>query len=164
MSRLGPILAATVRAAVLSGCGKPQPAADGAATTAPPAAAAPGEADRTALLAKLPAPYNTADLANGQAKFALCASCHTLTAGGPNMTGPNLHGIFGSKAGAVEKFSFSDGMKASGITWDAAQMDRWITDPKAMLPDTKMTFPGFKDSKDRADVIAYLMIETGFQP
>ena len=150
-------------AGLLSGCGKPQSAASDGAPSASPAAA-PGEAERKALQAALPAPYNTADLDNGQGKFALCASCHTVTAGGPNMTGPNLHGIFGSKAGAVDKFAFSDAMKASGITWDAAQMDRWITDPKAVLPGTKMTFPGFKDPKDRTDLIAYLMVESGYQP
>ena len=162
MRRLGLMIAATAVAAAMSGCGKPQSASD----SPPPAAAAapPGDAERHALQAGLPAPYNTADLENGQAKFALCASCHTVAAGGPNMTGPNLHGIFGSKAATVEKFAFSDAMKASGITWDAGQMDRWIADPKAVLPGTKMTFPGFSDHKDRTDLIAYLMVESGFHP
>ena len=43
-------------------------------------------------------------------------------------------------------------------------MDTWLTNPKAVLPNTKMTFVGLKDPKDRADVIAYLMTETGFKP
>jgi cytochrome c len=166
MRSLGLMFAATAVAVTLSGCGKPStPTSTDAAATAPaPAPAPPSEADKKAILATLPAPYNTADLANGQGKFAICAACHTLTAGGPNMTGPNLHGIFGSKAAAVPNYTFSDPMKASGITWDAAHIDTWITDPKAMIPGTKMTFMGLKDPKDRTDVIAYLMVETGYKP
>ncbi|MDB5467271.1 MAG: cytochrome, partial [Phenylobacterium sp.] len=41
---------------------------------------------------------------------------------------------------------------------------QWLADPKAMVPGTKMTFPGFKDPKDRTDVIAYLMVESGYKP
>src|SRR3954468_14267091 len=94
MRHLGLTLAATAAAVSLAACGKSQTAtpAPDASATAPAAAAAP--VDKKALLASLPAPYNTADLDNGQPKCALCPSCHTLTEGGPNMTGPNLHGVF----------------------------------------------------------------------
>lgn len=165
MRHLGTTLAAAVLAAALAGCNKPAtspPAEPSAgATTAP---APMSDADKQAALAKLPAPYNTADLANGESKFALCSACHTLPEGGPNMTGPNLHGVFGRKAGAVAGFSYSDALKATGWTWDAARIDTWITDPKVALPGTKMTFAGLKDPKDRTDVIAYLMVMTGFKP
>jgi cytochrome c len=114
--------------------------------------------------ASLPAPYNTADLSNGESKFALCQTCHTVVEGGPNMTGPNLHGVFGRKAASKPGFNYSDALKATGWTWDAAHVDTWITDPKATLPGTKMTFAGFKDPKDRTDVIAYVMINTGYKP
>jgi cytochrome c len=160
----GLTVAAVVIAGALTACGKPAGSGGGDSTVAAPVTAPAGDTLRQAMQARLPAPYNSADVANGQAKFALCASCHTVTAGGPNMTGPNLHGIFGSRAGAVAGFSFSEGMKASGIIWDADHMDRWIADPKAMLPQTKMTFPGFKDAKDRTDLIAWLMLESGFSP
>ena len=167
MRHLGFTLAATLVAATLSGCGKPnaggQPSA--AASAGPPAAAAaPSEADRKALQAALPAPYATADLARGEAQFALCAACHTVTPGGPNMTGPNLHGVFGRKAASTPSFAYSDALKATGITWDAAQIDRWIADPKLVAPGTKMTFAGMKDAKDRTDLIAFLMVDSGFKP
>jgi len=159
------IVAAAACAAVLVGCNKTSGGSQATSGGQPsePAPAMSAE-DMKKAQAALPAPYNTADLDNGQSKFALCQTCHTLVKGGPNMTGPNLYGIFGSKAGAVPNFAFSDQMKAAGWTWDAAKIDTWITDPKAMLPKTKMTFPGFKDPKDRTDVIAYLMVNTGYKP
>ena len=136
--------------------GSPRPPAD--------AAAEPSDADKKAALAKLPAPFNTADLANGESKFALCQTCHTLVQGAPNMTGPNLHGVFGRKAAKPGGFKYSDTLKAAGWTWDAGHIDTWITDPKIAAPGTKMTFAGLKDPKDRTDTIAYLMVHTGYKP
>ena len=165
MRHLGSTLAAAaMAAAALAACNKTPtaPAADQAATATPPSAMS--DADKQKALAALPAPYNTADLANGESKFALCSTCHTLPEGGPNMTGPNLHGVFGRKAGVTPGYTYSDVLKATGWTWDAARIDTWITDPKAADPGTKMTFVGLKDPKDRTDVIAYLMIGTGFKP
>jgi len=156
--------AAAIAAVTLAGCNKTSSTSstDQSSTTTAPAAMS--DADKAKALAALPAPYNTADLANGESKFALCATCHTLPQGAPNMTGPNLHGVFGRKAGTVAGYSYSDPLKATGWTWDAAHIDSWITDPKVAVPGTKMTFVGFKDPKDRTDVIAYLMIGTGFKP
>jgi len=159
------LAAAALAVAALAGCNKSAtspPAEPSASTATPPPAMS--DADKQAALAKLPAPYNTADLANGESKFALCSTCHTLPEGGPNMTGPNLHSIFGRKAASLPGFSYSDALKATGWTWDAQHIDTWITDPKAALPGTKMTFAGLKDPKDRTDVIAYLMVMTGFKP
>lgn len=166
MRRLGLTLIATAAAITLAGCGKSSSNAPNASAgqAAAPAAAAPTPEQVKALQATLPAPYNTADLDNGQAKFAICSSCHTLSQGGPMMTGPNLYGILGEKAGVRAGFKFSDGMIAAGFVWDAAHLDTWIADPKAMIPGTKMAFAGLKDAKDRTDVIAYLMTQTGFKP
>jgi cytochrome c len=163
MRHTGLMLAATALTAVtLSACNKTatSPSANQTATPAP----AMSDEDAKKAQAALPAPYNTADLANGESKFALCQTCHTVVEGAPNMTGPNLHGVFGRKAASVPGFTYSDVLKASGWTWDAARIDTWITDPKVALPGTKMTFAGLKDPKDRTDTIAYLMVHTGYKP
>jgi cytochrome c len=164
------LVALILGAAVLAGCSKKSATPDQAETPTEPASApasAPTEAAaaeptpaQLALVASLPSPYNAGDLANGKHVFAQCAACHTATKGGPNMTGPNLYGVFGRKAGSLEGFSYSDDLKATGFTWDAPHIDTWITNPRAVAPGTRMSFPGLKDPKDRADVIAYLKAET----
>ena len=122
------------------------------------------EAEKAALLAALPAPYDQGDLENGRRVFARCRSCHTVTEGGPNMTGPNLHGVFGRHAGAQAKYNYSNALKNAGFAWDAERLDHWLQNPRTFLPGNKMTFPGLPDSADRRDVIAYLKVETRYQP
>ena len=148
-------------AALLSACGKSQePVMPSTQAAAPDTSSSwTPSADQLKMLAALPAPFNTADPVNGMAKFALCRSCHSITKGAPNLTGPNLYGVFGTKAAAVPGFDFSDAMKASGFTWDAPTLDKWITDPRAALPETKMTFLGDKDPKERADIVAYVALQ-----
>ena len=152
-------------AALLSACGKPA-STDSASTTTPSAetpVATPAEltlAQKTAILATLPKAYQMADLENGQAKVALCKSCHSLIQGGAAMTGPNLWGVFGRKAGSVADFAYSAGLKASGVVWNAQTLDTWLTNPSAMVAGTKMIYLGITDAKDRRDVIAYLKIST----
>ena len=165
MRHLGLTIAAAGLAALLAGCGKSQTGnqaepAQANAVQPSTTASEPTDAQKKAAVATLPAPYNAGDLANGEAKFAICKSCHTVTAGGPDMTGPNLSGVFGRKVASKPGFNYSDALKAQAFTWDAAHLDTWLTDPKAMVPDTKMTFVGFKDPNDRRDVIAYLKAET----
>ena len=65
------------------------------------------------------------------------------------MTGPNLWGIFGRKAGSKAGFNYSDDLKNAGWTWDADASTSGSTNPRAVLPGTKMTFVGMPDAKDR---------------
>lgn len=150
--------------ATLSACSRDGGSSGEAPASAPASAPAPTDAEKAAALAALPAPYNTGDLSNGQSKFALCRSCHTITEGGPDLTGPNLYGVFGRKAGSKEGYAYSDAVKAAGFTWDAEHLDKWLSSPREFLPGTKMTFAGLHDPKDRIDLIAYLKVETGYKP
>lgn len=137
----------------LTACGSPQPG-----TPAAPARALT-EAERVAALAALPAPFNEGDLANGRAVFARCRSCHTLTPGGPNMTGPNLNRVIGRVAGRHEGFTYSKALQAADFTWDGERIDHWLENPRTFLPGNKMSFPGLPDATDRRDVIAFLSVE-----
>ena len=167
MTKAPALLMLFAGAALLVACGqKTSSASDQAAAPTEPASApavATPEQAKT-LVAALPAPYNAGDPEAGKAKFTPCAACHTVTQGGPNMTGPNLYGIFGRKRASLAGFDYSDPFKAVGGTWDAASIDTWISGPQAMVPGTRMSFPGLKDPKDRADVIAYLKVATSPVP
>ena len=74
----------------------------------------------------------------------------------PEQGRPSLAGVFGRAAAIVPNYSYSDAMKNSGLTWDAATLDVYLTKPKDKVPGTKMTFAGLAKATDRADIIAYL--------
>lgn len=122
------------------------------------------EEERAAMLATLPAPYDTGDTENGRRVFARCRSCHTLPEGGPNLTGPNLWGVFGRQAGSLEGYNYSPALREAGFTWTAERLDDWLTNPRTFLPGNKMAFAGVRDETDRRDLIAWLKLETGYAP
>ncbi len=146
----------------LAACGEASPPTDAAPAPAPRPALS--EAEKAAILASLPAPYDQGDLDNGRRAFARCRSCHTITPGGPDMTGPNLWGVFGRSAGTHGRYNYSPALRQAGFTWDAARLDDWLANPRTFLPGNKMTFPGLPDATDRRDLIAWLKVETGYAP
>jgi cytochrome c2 len=92
----------------------------------------------------------------GQRAFGACAACHSLQAD-QNMTGPSLAGVWDRKAGTVVSFTrYSPALKSANIVWNDKTLDEWITDPQRVVPGNQMTFPGIKDAKQRADLLAFL--------
>jgi cytochrome c len=103
-----------------------------------------------------PASAQLGDAARGQQNFRACAPCHSLEPD-RNMTGPSLANLWGRKAGGLSSFErYSAALKASGIIWDDRSLDGWLTDPDGMVPDNEMPFNGIKDTRVRADLLAFL--------
>ncbi|MEO5333715.1 MAG: c-type cytochrome [Magnetococcus sp. YQC-5] len=97
---------------------------------------------------------SAADLAKGEASFKKnCGVCHSNKAGEKKL-GPNLAGIVGRAAGTEAGYKYSDGF--TGVTWDAANLAKYLENPKQMFPKTKMTYAGMKDAAERDDVIGFL--------
>ena len=97
-----------------------------------------------------------ADPAAGEKIFKTqCGICHAVVAG-QNRVGPTLFGVVGRRAGSVPGFNYTADHKKLGITWDAASLDKYLTNPRAMVPDTSMVYAGLKDDTERANLVAYL--------
>jgi cytochrome c len=97
-----------------------------------------------------------ADPAAGEKIFKTqCRICHAVAAG-ENRIGLTLFGVVGCPAGSVPGFNYTADHKKLGITWDAATLDKYLTNPRAMAPDTSMVYAGLKDDAERADLAAYL--------
>ncbi|MBF0177350.1 MAG: c-type cytochrome [Magnetococcales bacterium] len=87
-----------------------------------------------------------------------CFVCHTIDKGAAAKVGPNLFGIVGHAAGKSPSYTgkYTEDMMKAGLTWDEATLDKYLEEPKKLVPKTKMTFPGLKDVKDRENLIAYM--------
>jgi cytochrome c len=99
---------------------------------------------------------NAEDLAAGATAFKKCAPCHDVGPTAKNKVGPVLNGLDGRKSGSVAGYNYSDANKGSGITWNDASFLEYIKDPKAKIPNTKMTFAGIKNEDESKNLWAYL--------
>lgn len=133
-SRYGAILAVPVFL-VLSACGD-----------------SGGEGDSRAAME----PDTTISAERGQAVFQRCRACHLLEQGKPSGAGPNLHGLFGAKAGVKAGFGFSDAMRNSGIIWNAETLDMFLESPRKAVKGTRMGFAGISNKAERESLILYL--------
>jgi cytochrome c len=86
-----------------------------------------------------------------------CGGCHSLDR---DKEGPQLHGVYGRKAGSVASFQYSDALKKSNIVWTEETLERWLTDTDKLVPDNDMTFHVEKP-EERRTIIAYLKRDSG---
>ena len=68
---------------------------------------------------------------------------------------PNLHDVIGRKAGSNPGFDYSPALRASSITWDAKQLDAYLTAPGKLVPGTRMVIAVPDDARRKA-LIEYL--------
>jgi len=92
------------------------------------------------------------DAAHGKAVFEKrCTGCHAMEV---DREGPRLAGVFGRKAGSVPGFTYSTGLRNSGLTWNHVTLEKWLSDPDVMVPDNNMGF-SVPRAEERRDLIAY---------
>jgi cytochrome c len=92
------------------------------------------------------------DPVHGAQVYKTCAACHALEKNG---AGPKHAGVVGRTAGMVRDYRYSAALQKSGIVWTDETLDKWLADPQALVPGTKMFF-NLDSAQDRADVIEYL--------
>ena len=101
-------------------------------------------------------PSRAQDAADGRSVFqSQCSICHSPQPG-RNIIGPSLFSVVGRHSGQSPGFHYSAANLASGLTWDPATLNRYLASPQQVVPGTLMTYPGLKDPRRRADLIAYL--------
>ena len=101
---------------------------------------------------------------DGAKVFRKCQACHTAAKDGKNMTGPWLYDVVGRKVASEAGFDYTDAMKEHGGVWSYERLNTYLTDPRGVVPGTKMSFAGLPKVKDRANVIAYLRAHTENPP
>ncbi len=92
----------------------------------------------------------------GRKVFKECRNCHSVKKGKFGTFGPNLYQVVGRAAGMAPEHDYSPALKNSGVIWTVENLDRWLADPQAFLPETEMEFV-LESAEDRANVIAYLI-------
>jgi cytochrome c len=100
------------------------------------------------------------DLARGARLFKKCIHCHTVNREGKHRIGPNLHGLFGRKAGTIAGFDFSPAWRNANFVWTEKMLDTYLRSPRQTIPNNLMQFDGFNRAEDRAALIAYLKVIT----
>ena len=101
-----------------------------------------------------------ADPANGEKVFKKCAVCHNVAKGQPAKTGPTLWNIVMAPIAKVADFAYSAALKAKNETWTYDNLNHFLYKPRDFAPGTKMTFIGITNDQERADLIAYLRLQS----
>ena len=98
------------------------------------------------------------DAAAGEKAFAKCKACHVADAE-TNRVGPHLKGLIGRNVASVANYKYSEAMlefaKANPV-WTDELFLTYIENPKALVPKTKMVYPGSKKEEERANLLAFL--------
>jgi cytochrome c len=93
------------------------------------------------------------DVRRGEKVYEIrCIACHSIDS---NRVGPAHRVVFGRQAGTVPGYDYSAALRSSALVWNSVNLDRWLTNPEALIPGQKMGY-FVSDPRDRADLIAYL--------
>lgn len=155
MLRFQSLLSIAALGVCLAACG------DSSAPQAFPPSAQAQEA-RSPEFASLPTPYAQADYARAERVWRQCSSCHAVAPDADHLVGPTLHGVIGRKAGRAEGFKYSQALREANIMWTPEELDKFLASPRKYIPGNNMRFSGLRKQSDRHNIIAYLMLESGW--
>lgn len=99
----------------------------------------------------------------GEKVFKKCKACHEVGPDAKDKVGPNLNGIIGRKAAAVEGFAYSDALKAKageGLVWDEENLRKFLKKPSEMVQGTNMAFSGLRRDKQIDQIMAFFKSQT----
>ena len=106
------------------------------------------------ICAALASPVLAGDARRGEQLYlARCGACHSLDSNG---AGPRHRGVLGRRVASVPGFNYSPALARQRFAWDLTRLNRWITNPNAMVPGNKMVVQLANDPLDRADIVAFL--------
>jgi cytochrome c len=116
-----------------------------------------------ALFVGIATPAAAQNAENGEQVFRKCRACHQVGEGAKNVVGPILNNIVNRPAGTIEGYNYSQANKEAGqkgLVWTEENLFKYLENPAAFMPKTKMAFAGIKDESDRKDLIAYLKTQS----
>lgn len=153
-------------AAVRDDAAMPRAEETQAAVTDPSAIQSPDASDAspepTSTPASTPSPTRSATptptpvaMVTPPAAFTQCGVCHSVKRG-ENGIGPSLAGVFGRRSAALPGFSYSPALREADLTWNQANLNRYLADPAGTVPGTTMALPGVSGAAERTAIINYL--------
>jgi cytochrome c2 len=96
------------------------------------------------------------EVGGGESVFQACSGCHMIGEGNDNGIGPDLRKVVNRPVAAAPGYRYSSAMSELGGRWTRERLDRFLTNPQAFLPGTKMQFPGVADADARRELIEFL--------
>jgi len=84
-----------------------------------------------------------------------CVACHVLKQGERGF-GPSLFGVLNRPAGSLSGFTYSDALKKSGLVWNEDNLQKWIANNAALVPNTLMPHVSISDPAEQIYVVAFL--------
>jgi cytochrome c len=112
-------------------------------------------------IAPISARLGTGDPAKGQVIFVKdCVQCHHIEPKKGIKFGPNLWGIVGRQKASEQNFPYSETLKNWGASWSYEDLSAFLWGPAIVAPGVRMKFAGIEDEAERANLIAYLRIQS----
>ena len=93
------------------------------------------------------------DATSGEELFnKRCSGCHSLTKDGE---GPRLGNVYGRAVGSVPTFTYSSALKNAHIVWSDDTLDKWLSNPDALVGGNEMDF-NVEKPEERQLIISFL--------